>query len=236
MEGFLFMRLFYFSISLIIPFFVFSAEFNIRHIEPYGTAFTIKETLMDLPQEDFLEDSLFKIVLSRGEQLSEEPQEITPHTYYISDWEEFVPNKTGWFRDRVAKVSDANLDAENVFYYLHVARNALLERFGERLRGLNHPQMIARVGMTTAYNMYLKFSDEETYNGAVTVGDPALDGPGIWFYLPKRVPKESFWAWSPIHRYLFKNTALMTEAPAFDAAKIAEVIFHEYGHVVTAPY
>ena len=54
--------------------------------------------------------------------------------------------------------------------------------------------MIARVEMTSQYHMYLKFSDKEIYNNAVTVPDPALGGLGIWFSLPKRVPRESFWS------------------------------------------
>ncbi len=214
---------------------VSASEYKIRHIEPYGTSYQIKESFIELPNEDYLEDSLFKVVQGAGEYLSQEPEVKTKDAYYIEDWE-MVPNKSGWFRDQVVRVSDHNLDAENVFYYLHEARHYLEKRFGAHIRGLNHPKITVRVGMTCEYHMYLKFSDNPQYNNAATVRDPASGTLEIWFHTPKRIPRESLWSYSPIHKYLFKNSALLTAAPAFDGAKIAEVIFHEYGHVVTEPY
>ena len=66
----------------------FASEYKIRHIEPYGTSYQVKESSVELSQEDYLEDSLFKIVQGAGMQLSQKPQEESTNVYYIEDWED----------------------------------------------------------------------------------------------------------------------------------------------------
>jgi len=234
------MLLFFMSFPL------WAKEHPIRYIEPTDAGHKILNAPMEFPKEDLLEDALFKVVKGSSTHLESVDPEHTQNTYSISPWET-VLNQSPYFQDTPIRISDENLDAENVFYHLHQAHKQFLNLLGNEFIGLNHPKLTIRVQMDSDYHQYLKFTktmmgqpipEEMLYNNAKTIRDPDSKKLEIWFYPPKAFRRTWLLKYipNPARFNIFtKNTMLGTKIGELDTAKIRDIIYHEYAHVILEP-
>lgn len=136
-------------------------------------------------------------------------------------------------------LEEAGFAGSNVYYHLTLARERMAA-LGAPMDHLVYPITI-RIGVTRTYDQFLKFGKEEEYNNARTINgwfdggaDAWIGGDEIWFHEPRHVKRKLRpWLFCLSERLAF--TPVCAKEVRFAPAFAPDVIYHEFGHLVTWP-